>query len=75
MSKLVDKAMDKLHIGKKNGSSSSSSSSDDEVEKVMAILSTDFGSNFRCSAGKECTYGDPFKHPAGKTQSHYNYIL
>ncbi len=66
MSKLVDKAMDKLHIGKKKGSSSSSSSEDD-VEKGSAILSTDFGSNFRCSAGKECTYGDPSKHPAGET--------
>ena len=63
----------KLHLKPKKttddegkASSSSSSSSDEDVERVMAILTNEFGSDFKCTAGpSDCHYGDPLSQPSG----------
>ena len=63
----------KLHLKPKKsaadddeGKATSSSSSDEDVERVMAILSNEFGSDFKCTAGpSDCHYRDPLSQPPG----------
>ena len=49
----------------KSKSSPSSSDGDEDVDRVMAILTPEFGDDFLCTAGSNCHYEDPKSHPKG----------
>ena len=63
---MAENLMEKLHITKgKEAGGKSSSSSDEDVDKVVAILSNAFDSDFYCTMGTECAYDDPKCIPEG----------
>ena len=68
MAALVDAIKTKLHLKKKEDGSSSSSSEDELKEHLAAILSSDFGADFKCAAAADCAHGDVHSTPQGKTQ-------
>jgi hypothetical protein len=60
----------KLPAKKTSDAKSSHSSSDDEdVDRVMAILTPEFGDDFLCTAGSNCHFDDPKSHPKGTAVS------
>lgn len=52
-------------LGIRKSDDERSSSSDDEDIERSAVLTWDFGSDFKCVAGNDCTYGDPLDQPKG----------
>ncbi len=68
LNQLEEDIQKKLHMKRSDtakSSDSSSSDSDEDVDMVMAILTPEFGDDFRCTAESNCRYEDPKSHPKG----------